>query len=132
MKFQVLSFRDVFCEIKKNTKKSNKKISKPVFDHKNEKGVEVMTRSTQTYSAFFKELELEYDLMFKIPHFPIVFVNASDVNSVLFPRSNEAPTIYGVKCDPSHFDEPEANGTTEDQSFVEWVVSGEVEWVDKI
>ena len=41
------------------------------------------------------------------------------------------PTMYGVVSNLNHYDEREVENRREDQSYVEFVVRGEIEWVDK-
>ena len=65
-----------------------------------------------------------------LPFGSIVSINGYELHSSTWRSREEAPTIYGIVENPGRFDTEDAQTISEEENFVTFVVSEQMEWID--
>ena len=87
--------------------------------------------STPTKKSKLKQIKLGASANLDLPYGTIVSINGMNVYPGKWNSLLAAPTFYGLVQDPIVLEEKERNAMLHNQSLVEVIVAGEVEWYDK-
>ena len=117
----------------KKNRKDEKNLPKPVSFPK-EYTTTVPTNKCKRYADTNNALRSSKEsrrnrsnIKLEFPYGSIVSINGFDLDNTIFPEKMHAPTIYGSVQNPLHHDDRATEELKEGQSFVSFVLSGEVQ-----